>query len=112
MDEHYPNFDVYQDIQSQNDYSTAQLNVMGYKGNALQAIFCADKIGERKTSEEVTVLHTRERQEALTAARMPNKKFFVVGGELVTSDDMFKVAESNRWMEVALEREKDKKYQV
>ena len=85
---------------------------MGYRGDALRAIFCADKIGERKTTEAVTVPHTGERQEALTAARMPNKKYFVVGGELVTSDNMFKVAESNRWMEVALEREKDKKYQV
>ncbi len=32
-DERDPNFDAYQDIQSQNDYSTTQLNVMGYRGD-------------------------------------------------------------------------------
>jgi hypothetical protein len=32
-DERDPNFDAYQDIQSQNDYSTAQLNLMGYRGD-------------------------------------------------------------------------------
>jgi hypothetical protein len=36
-DERDPNFDAYQDIQSQNDYSTTQLNVMGYRGDLLRA---------------------------------------------------------------------------
>ncbi len=35
-----------------------------------------------------------------------------MGGEHVTSDDMFKAVEINRWTEVAMEREKDKKYRV
>ncbi len=91
-DKRDPNFDMYHVIQSQNDYSTNQLNVMGYKGNALRANFCADKIGERKTTEAVTVMRTRERQEALAAPQTHGKKFFVTGGEHVTSDDMFKVA--------------------
>jgi hypothetical protein len=85
---------------------------MGYKGNALQANFCTDKIGERKTAEAVMVAHTRDHQEALATTRTHGKKFFVPGGEHVTSDDMFKAAEFNRWTEVAPEREKDKKCQV
>jgi hypothetical protein len=85
---------------------------MGYRGDALRAIFCADKIGKRKTTEAVMVPHTREHQEALAAARTHGKKFFVMGGEHVTSDDMFKAAEINRRMEVAVEREKDKRYRV
>jgi hypothetical protein len=36
MDKRDPNFNVYQDIQSQNDYSTTQLNVMGYRDNMLR----------------------------------------------------------------------------
>ena len=43
-DERDPNFDAYQDIQSQNDYSTAQLNVMGYRGDLLSVQFRPDKI--------------------------------------------------------------------
>jgi hypothetical protein len=42
-DKRDPNFDTYQDIQSQNDYSTAQLNAMGYRGDLLRAQFCPDK---------------------------------------------------------------------
>ena len=51
-----PNFNVYQDIQSQNNYSTTQLNIMGYKGDLLRAQFCPDKISERMASVPVTVL--------------------------------------------------------
>jgi hypothetical protein len=38
-DERDPNFDTFQDIQSQNNYITAQLNVLGYRGNMLGAQF-------------------------------------------------------------------------
>ena len=41
-DERDPNFGAYQDIQSQNDYSTAQLNLMRFKGGVLRAQFCPD----------------------------------------------------------------------
>ncbi len=75
---------------------------MGYKGNALRAIFCADKIGKRKTSEAVMVPHTRELKEALAVVQTHAKKFFVMGGEHVTSDDMFKAAVINRQTEVAV----------
>ena len=69
------NFDTYQDIQSQNDYSTAQLNVMGYSGDVLRAQFCLDKIREMKASGPVTVANMHERQEALAAAHTHGKIF-------------------------------------
>jgi hypothetical protein len=40
---------------------------------------------------------------------MHGKKFFVMGGEHVILDDMFKVAEINRRTEEAMDREKEKK---
>ena len=38
-DEGDPSFDIYQDIQSQNDFSTAQLNLMGFRGDVLRVVF-------------------------------------------------------------------------
>ena len=52
------NFNFYQDIQSQNDYSTAQLNLMGYRGDVLRALFRPDKISERTASVAVTAVNT------------------------------------------------------
>ncbi len=40
----YPNFDVFQDIQSQNNFSTTQLDIMGYKGDALNWQFMENEI--------------------------------------------------------------------
>jgi hypothetical protein len=111
-DEHDPQFDVFQDIQSQNDYSTTQLNVMGYRGDALRAQFCADKVSERQASAPVTVPHTREQQQALAATGTHGKKFFVMGGEHVTLDDMFKAAKINRRTHEAAGKVKEKKSQV
>jgi hypothetical protein len=54
----------------------------------------------------------REQQEALAAAHMHGKKFFVTGGEHVTSDKMFIAVELNRQKAEAAEREKDKKSRV
>jgi len=70
-DERDLNFDIFQDIhiQSQNYYSTSQLNVMvtGYRGRVLRAQFCTNKINERKATAPVMVAHTLEHQ---------GKKFF------------------------------------
>jgi hypothetical protein len=95
-DEWDPNFDPYQDVQPQNDYSTTQLNVMGYRGDVLKAQFHLDKITERKASLPVTVANTRERQEALAAVHTHGKKFFVTGGKHVTLNDIFISVELNR----------------
>ena len=112
-DKRDPNFDAYQDIQSQNDYSTAQLNVMGYRGDLLRLQFCPDnEISERRALGLVTVANTRERQEALAAAHTHGKKFFVMGGEDVTLNDMLIAVELNQRKAEATGREKDKKSQV
>ena len=111
-DERDPNFGAYQDIQSQNDYSTTQLNVMGFRCDVLRAQFRPDKISERRASGPVTVANTRERQEALAAAHTHGKKFFVMGGEHVTSNDMLIAAELNQRKAEATGREKDKKSRV
>jgi hypothetical protein len=63
----------------------------------------------RLAAAPVTVPHTRERQEALAAATAHGKKFFVTGGEHITSDDMFKSAEIMCQNAEAVEREKDRK---
>ncbi len=57
----------------------------------------------------VTVPHTRERQEALTAATTHGKKFFVTGGKHITLDNIFKSAEIVSQNAEAVEREKDRK---
>lgn len=48
MDEDDPGFNMYCDIQSQNDYAMSQLVVMGYGGDVLRAQFCPDKIREQQ----------------------------------------------------------------
>ncbi len=104
-----PNFDAFADVQSQNDYSTTQLTMMGYKGEMLWAQYHEDKVRALRADAPVTVAHTREHQETLAAATTHGKKFFVTGGEHITSDDMFKSAEIVRRNAEAVELEKDKK---
>ena len=111
-DERDPDFDAYQDVQSQNDYSTTQLNVMGYRGDVLRVQFCPDKIREMKALGPVTVANTHERQEALAAVHMHSKIFFVTGGEHVMSNDMLIAVELNQRNAEVMEREKEKKSRV
>ena len=60
----------------------------------------------------MTAGNTRECQEALAATHTHGKKFFVTGGEHMTSNDMLIVAELNQQKAEATGREKDKKSQV
>jgi hypothetical protein len=55
------------------------------------------------------VPHTRERQDALAATTTHGKKFFMTGGEHITSGDMFKSAKIVSQNLEAVEREKDRK---
>ncbi len=55
-----PNFDAFADVQSQNDYSTTQLTMMGYKSEMLQAQNHEDKVRALRAAAPVTVAHTRE----------------------------------------------------
>jgi len=108
-DRYDPNLDAFADVQLQNDYSTTQLTMMGYKGEMIRAQYHEDKIRALRAAAPVTVAHTRERQEALAAATTHGKKFFVTGGEHITSDNMFKSAEIVRRNAEAVVVEKDKK---
>jgi hypothetical protein len=56
-----PNFDAFLDVQSQNDYSTTQLTMMGYKGEMLRAQYCEDKVRALQAAAPVTVPHTHKR---------------------------------------------------
>ncbi len=68
IDKDHPNFDVFQDIQSQNNFSTTQLNIMGYKGDALKSQFTENTIWERQAAMTATVPQTCKHQEAIAAA--------------------------------------------
>ncbi len=63
----------------------------------------------RSAAAPVTVPHTHERQEALTATTTHGKKFFETGDKHITSDNMFKSAEIVSQNAEAKEREKDRK---
>ncbi len=104
-----PNFNAFLDVQSQNDYSTTQLTMMGYKGEMLRAQYQEDKVQALRAAAPVMVPHTRECQEALAAATTHGKKFFMTGGEHITSDDMFKSAKIVSRNAKAVEMEKDRK---
>ena len=55
-----PNSDAFADVQSQNDYSTTQLTIMGYKGEMLRAQYHEDKVRVLWAAAPVMVAHTRE----------------------------------------------------
>jgi hypothetical protein len=105
-----PNFDAFLDVQSQNDYSTTQLTMMGYKGEMLRMQYLEDKVRVLQAAAPVTVPHTRECQEALTATTTHGKKFFMMGGKHITLENMFKSAKIVSWNAEAVEREKDRKW--
>jgi hypothetical protein len=108
-DESDPMFDVYQDIPSQNDYTTMQLTVMGYRGNVLKAVFFPDKIRQQQVEETVTMELTHEQQVALAAVKTCGKRFFATGGgQHLIVDDGFIAAEMCREAAVK-EIEKEKK---
>ncbi len=68
-DENYPKFVIFHDIQSQNNFSTTQLNIMGYKSDVLKSQFMENTIWERQAATTVTVVpQTCEHQEAIAAA--------------------------------------------
>ncbi len=83
----YPNFDIFQDIQSQSNFSTTQLNIMGYKGVALKSQFTENTIWERQAATTVRVPQTCKRQEAITAANTSMSPWI----------HMFKAVEISRW---------------
>jgi hypothetical protein len=101
-DKDYPNFDLFQDIQSQNNFSSTQLNIMGYKGDALKSQFTENAIWERQAATTVMVPQTCECQDAIAAANT----------SMSPQTNMFKAAEINRQTEEAAEMENGKHSQV
>jgi hypothetical protein len=97
-DKDYPNFDLFQDIQSQNNFSSTQLNIMGYKGDALKSKFMENTIWERQTATTVTVPQTCKRQDAIAAANT----------SMSPQTNMLKAAEINWQTEEAAEMENSK----
>ncbi len=85
-DKDYPNFDVFQDIQSQNNFNTTQLNIMGYKGDALNSQFTENTIWESQVATTVTVPQSCKHQEAIAAANT----------SMSPQTNLFKVVEINR----------------
>ncbi len=94
-DKDYPNFDIFQDIQSQNNFSTTQLNIMGYKGDVLKSQFMENTIWERQAATTLTVPQTCKCQNAITAANT----------SMSPQTNMFKAAEINRQTAEAAEME-------
>jgi hypothetical protein len=82
---------------------------MGYKGDVLKSQFTENKIRERQATATVMVPLTCKCQEAITTVNTHDKKFFVPGGEHVTSDNMFKAAEINWQIAEDTEMENGKK---
>jgi len=105
-----PEYDKFQIIQSKNDFSCAQLSTMGYDTDLLKTEFNEDRIRAAAAEEEfdlsVTVANTRERQEALAKATTHGKKFYVTGGEHITSDDMIFATEMGNCKREIAEMEK------
>ncbi len=101
-DKDYPNFDHFQDIQSQNNFSSTQLNIMGYKGDALKLQFTENTIWEWQAATTVTVPQTCKRQDAIAAANT----------SMSPQTNMFKAAKINRQTEEAAEMENGKHSRV
>ncbi len=97
-DKNYPNFDVFQDIQSRNNFSTTQLNSMGYKGDELKSQFTENTIWERQATTTVMVPQTCECQDAIAAKNM----------SMSSQTNMFKVAQVNRQTAEVAEMENGK----
>jgi hypothetical protein len=77
-DKDYPNFDIFQDIQSQIDFSTTQLNIMDYKGDVLKSQFMENKIRERQAVTTVIMPHSCNAK-ILLPQQMCKARFFCHG---------------------------------
>jgi hypothetical protein len=97
-DEDYPNFDLFQDIQSQNNFSSTQLNIMGYKGGALKSQYTENTIWERQATTTVTIPQTCKFLDAIAAANT----------SMSPQTNMFKAADINKQTEEAAEMENGK----
>ena len=75
---------MYRLIQEANDVATFTLTMCGYDGTVL-----AQQITPREEIKQLTEEHTLERQLLLKHAKTHGKKFTVLGGQPLTTDDLF-----------------------
>jgi hypothetical protein len=75
---------MYRLIQEANDVATFTLTMCGYDGTVL-----AQQIKPREEMKQLTEEHSLERQLVLKNATTHGKKFTVLGGQPLTTDDMF-----------------------
>jgi hypothetical protein len=109
-DANNPQFNVYQDIQSQKHNSTMQLLMMGYSSNILGTKVIPEKICERRAAlAPVTVKKTRKQQEVLVATSMAGGIIFLTGEQHLTVDDGWIALESKEQKMRAAEMEREKK---
>ncbi len=85
-DKNDPQYNKYQIIQSNNDYSCTQLSAIGFNADLLKTEFDEDRI--RAAAEEsdlsVTMANTRERQEALPKEQRTVRSFMSLGVSIST----------------------------
>ena len=97
---------MYEQIQRENTYTCAILDARMYEGFQLRATINCD-ITARRT---ITVPNTRQRVQSIATSNGHGERYFVTGGDHLTSDDGFKAAElANRLKQVEA-MEKDKAY--
>ncbi len=113
-DKNDPQYQKYQIIQPNNDYSCTQLLAMGFDANLLKTKFKEHRI--RVAAEEldlfIMVANTFKQQEALAKATMYGEKFYVTGGEHINSYKMFIAAEMGNWKREIVEMEKNQEVQI
>jgi hypothetical protein len=80
---------MYRLIQEANDVATFTLTMCGYNGTVL-----AQQIMPREEIKQLTEEHSLERQLLLKNATTHGKKFTVLGGQPLTTDDLFIGTES------------------
>jgi hypothetical protein len=101
-DKDYPNFDLFQDIQSQNNFFSTQLNIMDYKGDALKSHFM-----------ENTILGEAGRHDCHGTPDLQTPRCYCCRKySMSPQTNMFKAAEINWQTEDAAEMENGKHSQV
>jgi len=105
-----PNYSIYQEIQSKNDYATTQLSMRGFMGHLLKVQFKEDEIRARQEALLVTDPQSDARREAMRNASTAGARFFAYGGSgHVTSDDVIANINMNNLQPMIAALEKEKK---
>jgi hypothetical protein len=98
-----------QDLSSQNKLASDILDAAGYNGSLL----CLELKSRtsRTSTDQITVPHTRERQDAILNSKTQGQFFAKTGGSTLTGNDFFIAAERGRLNEQVQAMKTDKKEQ-